>query len=83
MEFKDDATASNGEKHPKFEKKGALNKRLSVLLYKFLEGEGVSTMGAANAYTFRHSGHLITAVGEVPVGTVEMIAMSMRPMEQL
>lgn len=45
------------------------------------EGEGVSSMGAANAYTFRHRGHLITAVGEVPVTTVEMIAMSMRPME--
>jgi phosphoribosylaminoimidazole-succinocarboxamide synthase len=43
MEFKDDATAFNGEKHAKFENKGALNKRLSVLLYQFLEREGVST----------------------------------------
>jgi sigma-E factor negative regulatory protein RseB len=40
---------------------------------------GLSTMGAANAYTTSRDGHLITAVGEVPVGTVELIARSTAP----
>lgn len=43
MEFKDDATAFNGQKHAQFANKGVLNKRLSVLLYEMLEKEGVST----------------------------------------
>lgn len=43
MEFKDDATAFNGEKHAKFENKGRLNKALTVLLYQLLEKENVST----------------------------------------
>lgn len=43
MEFKDDATAFNGQKHAQFENKGVLNKRLSILLYEMLEKEGVST----------------------------------------
>jgi len=43
MEFKDDATAFNGEKHAKFEQKGSLNKSLSVLLYKLLEKENLPT----------------------------------------
>ena len=40
---------------------------------------GVSTMGAANAFTTSREGHLITAVGEVPVRTVELIALSTAP----
>ena len=41
--------------------------------------EGPSRMGAANAYTTVLGGYLITAVGEVPVSTVEAIARSVRP----
>jgi len=40
---------------------------------------GASSMGAANAYTTSRDGHLITAVGEVPVLTVERIALSTAP----
>jgi sigma-E factor negative regulatory protein RseB len=40
--------------------------------------EGSSRMGAANAYTTMTGGFLITAVGEVPVRTVETIARSVR-----
>ncbi len=43
------------------------------------EGEGLSTMGATNAYTTHRAGHMVTAVGEVPPQTVKLIAMSMRP----
>jgi len=39
---------------------------------------GASRMGAANAYTTLADGHLVTAVGEVPVRTVEAIARSVR-----
>ena len=38
--------------------------------------EGLSSMGAANAYTTIINGYLVTAVGDVPVQTVEMMAMS-------
>lgn len=41
--------------------------------------EGLSQMGAANAYTVMREGHLVTAVGEVPAATVEMLASSARP----
>ncbi|MGI9331240.1 MAG: MucB/RseB C-terminal domain-containing protein [Gammaproteobacteria bacterium] len=40
---------------------------------------GLSTMGAANAFTTSRDGHLVTAVGEVPVRTVELIALSTSP----
>jgi sigma-E factor negative regulatory protein RseB len=40
---------------------------------------GASSMGAANAFTTSRNGHLITAVGEVPVSTVERIALSTAP----
>jgi sigma-E factor negative regulatory protein RseB len=40
--------------------------------------EGPSPMGATNAYTRILEGHLVTAVGNVPVATVRMIASSMR-----
>jgi len=43
------------------------------------QGEGASRMGAANAYVTTIDGHLVTAVGEVPVRTVEAIARSVRP----
>jgi phosphoribosylaminoimidazole-succinocarboxamide synthase len=43
MEFKDDATAFNGEKKAQFENKGRLNNAISTLIYGFLEKEGVPT----------------------------------------
>jgi sigma-E factor negative regulatory protein RseB len=43
------------------------------------QGEGPSRVGAANAWTTVSDGHLVTAVGEVPVRTVETIARSVRP----
>ncbi|MFZ1623472.1 MAG: MucB/RseB C-terminal domain-containing protein [Gammaproteobacteria bacterium] len=45
------------------------------------QGEGVSRMGAANAYTAMNRGYLVTAVGEVPVRTTEMIARSLQAAE--
>ncbi len=41
--------------------------------------EGLSSMGAANAYTVMREGYLVTAVGEVPARTVELIATSATP----
>jgi len=43
------------------------------------DAEGLSGMGAANAYTTVVDGYLVTAVGEVPARTVEMMAMSAAP----
>lgn len=43
MEFKNDATAFNGEKKAQFEKKGQLNNTISTLLYQMLEKQGVPT----------------------------------------
>lgn len=40
--------------------------------------EGLSRLGAANAYTTTRGGYLVTAVGEVPGITVELIAEGMR-----
>ena len=45
------------------------------------QGEGMSRMGAANAYTAMTDGYLVTAVGEVPVRTAEMIARSLQGAE--
>ncbi|TFG87341.1 MAG: hypothetical protein E4H19_02605 [Chromatiales bacterium] len=42
------------------------------------QGEGPSKMGAANAFTTTTNGYLVTAVGEVPVRTVETMARSVR-----
>lgn len=39
---------------------------------------GVSRIGVANAYGTRISDHQVTVVGEVPVGTVEMIGKSVK-----
>ena len=38
----------------------------------------MSRIGAANAYTAMTGAYLVTAVGEVPVRTVEMIAKSLQ-----
>ncbi len=43
MEFKNDATAFNGEKKASFESKGRLNNSISTLIYGMLEKEGVPT----------------------------------------
>jgi sigma-E factor negative regulatory protein RseB len=39
--------------------------------------EGLTTMGASNAYTLMNDGFLVTAMGEVPAETVRRIASSM------
>lgn len=43
MEFKNDATAFNGEKKASFENKGRLNNSISTLIYQYLEKTGIST----------------------------------------
>jgi len=43
------------------------------------QAEGLSQIGAANAYTTTIGGHMVTAVGEVPARTVEIFALSARP----
>ena len=43
MEFKNDATAFNGEKRASFEDKGRLNNAISTLIYEYLERAGVPT----------------------------------------
>ncbi len=43
MEFKNDATAFNGEKKASFEDKGRLNNAISTLIYQYLEEVGVPT----------------------------------------
>ncbi|NJE25948.1 phosphoribosylaminoimidazolesuccinocarboxamide synthase [Thermococcus sp. MV5] len=43
MEFKDDATAFNGEKKAKFKGKGRLNAQISTILFKVLEENGIKT----------------------------------------
>ena len=43
MEFKNDATAFNGEKKASFENKGRLNNEISTLMYGFLETAGILT----------------------------------------
>lgn len=40
---------------------------------------GASQIGPSAAYSTRIDGHLVTAVGEVPAGTVRMIATMVRP----
>lgn len=43
MEFKDEATAFNGKKKAVFENKGRINKRISLILYEYLEQAGIPT----------------------------------------
>jgi sigma-E factor negative regulatory protein RseB len=41
--------------------------------------EGLTTMGATNAYSVMINGSLVTAMGQVPAQTVHLIATSMQP----
>lgn len=43
MEFKNDATAFNGEKKANFANKGKLNNAISTLIYQYLEKSGIPT----------------------------------------
>lgn len=43
------------------------------------QAEGLSQIGAANAYTTTTAGRMVTAIGEVPARTVEIFAVSARP----
>jgi len=43
------------------------------------QAEGLSQIGAANAYTTTVDGYMVTAVGDVPARTVELLARSARP----
>jgi sigma-E factor negative regulatory protein RseB len=41
---------------------------------------GTSSMGAVNVYSYINNNHFITAVGEVPTQTVQLMAKSMTKM---
>ncbi|MEB3307973.1 MAG: phosphoribosylaminoimidazolesuccinocarboxamide synthase [Cyanobacteriota bacterium] len=43
LEFKDDATAFNAQKKARLEGKGALNCRISALIFEYLEASGIPT----------------------------------------
>jgi hypothetical protein len=43
---------------------------------------GASQIGPSAAYSTRIEGHVVTAVGEVPAGTVRMIATTVRPQQR-
>lgn len=43
FEYKDDATAFNGEKKGSFEGKGVINNRMANLIFKLLEKDGIKT----------------------------------------
>lgn len=43
IEYKDDATAFNGEKHGTIEGKGIINNKISAMLFKELEKHGIET----------------------------------------
>jgi sigma-E factor negative regulatory protein RseB len=45
------------------------------------QAEGLSQVGATHIYTTTVDGHMVTAVGEAPAETVEMLARSARPLE--
>jgi sigma-E factor negative regulatory protein RseB len=44
---------------------------------------GASQIGPSAAYSTRIEGHVVTAVGEVPAGTVRMIATTVRPQQRI
>lgn len=46
------------------------------------QAEGLSQIGAANAYTTSIDGYMVTAIGEVPARTVEMFAGSARSLDR-
>jgi sigma-E factor negative regulatory protein RseB len=58
---------------------------VSVFIQNAADGQsgtlltGASQIGPSAAYSTRIDGHLVTAVGEVPAGTVRMIATTVRP----
>jgi hypothetical protein len=58
---------------------------VSVFIQNAADGQsgtlltGASQIGSSAAYSTRIDGHLVTAVGEVPAGTVRMIATTVRP----
>ena len=43
VEYKDDATAFNGEKKSSFEEKGAINNKITTQIFKYLNENGVKT----------------------------------------
>jgi sigma-E factor negative regulatory protein RseB len=43
------------------------------------QAEGLCQVGAANAYITTVDGYMVTAIGEAPAETVEMLARSARP----
>ena len=42
VEYKDDATAFNGEKKSSFEEKGVINNKITTQIFKYLNENGVS-----------------------------------------
>ncbi len=67
MEFKDDATAFNGQKKAQFQDKGRLNKALSLHLYQVLEKEGVAT------HFVRDDGPTTLIVKRVEIVKIELV----------
>ena len=67
MEFKDDATAFNGEKHAQFENKGRMNQAISLLLMQLLEKQGVPTHFVSTV------GNIRTIVKNVEIIKIEVV----------
>jgi len=58
---------------------GIANVSVFVAERKGADVEGISSIGSSNSFSVTHGDHVITAVGEVPVRTVEQIAKSVQP----
>jgi phosphoribosylaminoimidazole-succinocarboxamide synthase len=67
MEFKDDATAFNGQKKAQFENKGRLNKALTIKIYEMLEAESVST------HFYADHGESTLLVKQVEIVQIELV----------
>lgn len=67
MEFKDSATAFNGEKKAEFTDKGRLNKTLTLKLYRVLEAQGVPT------HLVRDAGETTLIVKPVDIIPIELV----------
>ncbi len=67
MEFKDSATAFNGEKKAEFENKGRFNKALTLKLYRELEARGVPT------HLVRDAGDITLIVKPVTIIPIELV----------
>lgn len=67
MEFKDSATAFNGEKKAEFTNKGRLNKELTLRLYRALEAQGVAT------HLVRDAGEISLIVKPVEIIPIELV----------